>query len=157
MLYADPLTMTCSARCTNNYFAYDVTRTCVSICPSTPSYYGDTQIYRCVLDCPRYFYRFVDNTMRQCVSYCPPRVYTASNIVDMYADNTTWSCVPLCPRSSNLYNFKHPTNTTIRNCVLTCPMVGTTYYFAENVTQSCVTTCPSLTYMTYGDIFTSKC
>jgi len=36
-------------------------------------------------------------------------------------------------------------------------MVNSTFYFAENITQSCVTTCPSLTYKTFGDIFTSKC
>ena len=36
-------------------------------------------------------------------------------------------------------------------------MVGATYYFAENVTQSCVTACPSLTHYTFGDVFTSKC
>ena len=156
-LYADTNGMICVDRCSNSQFAYDPQRKCASICPSTPPYFGDYDTYRCVAQCPRETYSYADNTYRGCVDYCPQRVYTASLTVDLYADNTTWSCVPLCPESEGLYNFKHPTDTTIRKCVETCPMVGATYYFAEDASQSCVTLCPTPTEHTYGDVFTLRC
>lgn len=91
------------------------------------------------------------------MAICPQRVYSALYVVDLFADNSTWSCVPLCPAGKDLFNFKHPSNSSVRICVLTCPMVGSTYYFADNLTQSCVTTCPTESVLTYGDIFNSKC
>lgn len=129
-LYNDPLTSTCSESCSGGYFAYDAVRVCVPVCPSTPAYFGNTNTFRCVFSCPVGTYAYSDNTVRQCVAICPQRVYSPTFIVDLYADNSTWSCVPLCPKLSNLYNFNHPTNSSIRTCVTTCPIANSSLYFA---------------------------
>lgn len=100
------------------------------MCPSTPPMYADYQTMRCVASCPRETYIFTDNANRGCVATCPQQVFTALYVVDLYADNSTWSCVSVCPSSKNLYSFKHPDIATARICVLTCPMVNSTFYFA---------------------------
>jgi hypothetical protein len=61
--------------------------------------YGDLSNLRCVEACPRERYAFVNNTFRGCLEWCPERVYSADNVVDMFADNSTWKCVPQCPES----------------------------------------------------------
>lgn len=144
--------MTCEKQCSNGWFAYDGTRKCVQICPSTPAFFGNVDTFRCVATCPVARYKFVTNTERTCRPYCP-----ASYMGTLYADNTTWSCVAVCPEKQNLYAFKHPDDATVRTCVKTCPMVNdTVYYFSDNVTQSCVTQCP-LKNLTWGDTFSLKC
>ena len=95
--------MKCLELCTNNYYAVAYsntvtqTRKCVAMCPSTPVLFADEQTRKCVSQCANLTYKFVNNTYRGCLSYCPPQVYTASHIVDLYEDNTTWTCVAVCP------------------------------------------------------------
>jgi hypothetical protein len=128
------------------------------MCPSTPALFGDLDNFRCVSKCPRERYAFFNNTYRACVTTCP----AASATVDLYGDNTTWSCVRVCPRAMGLFAFKHPNISTIRKCVSTCPVFVdpstniSTFYFADNVTQSCLLACP-LKNLTWADQFTLKC
>lgn len=99
------------------------------MCPSTPAYLADLDNLMCVMTCANYTYQFINNTFRGCLRVCPPQIYNnGALIVDLFADNTTWKCVKECPYG--FYAFKHPSNTNIRQCVRTCPMVGLTYYFA---------------------------
>ena len=101
---------------------------CLSMCPSTPAYLADLQSGVCVLKCANNTYQYTNNTFRGCLDTCPPKVFTNGLSVDLYEDNTTWACVQVCPYG--YYAFKHPSDTSIRECVKTCPMVGATYYFA---------------------------
>ena len=89
-LYADPNTLTCEVTCTSNFYAYDVSRKCVSMCPATPPYYANLQTKRCLTTCPIDTYKFTDNTFRGCVDVCPKRVYSTFYQVDLFAQNTTW-------------------------------------------------------------------
>jgi hypothetical protein len=129
------------------------------VCPATPAYFGDQNIMRCVLTCPENTFSYYNNTYRLCVTYCPPQVYLGVNpiTVNLFADNSTWTCVAVCPSTPNYFAFTHPTITTIRTCVSTCPLIASTYYFADNMTRSCVTVCPFNNQTTYGDPLTFLC
>jgi hypothetical protein len=127
----------------------------VQMCPSTPPYLADLQNGVCVTKCANDTYKFTNNTFRGCLYYCPPQVFNSSLIMNLFADNTTWSCVQTCPYG--YYAFLHPTNATIRICVRYCPMVGSTYYFAEDNSRTCITSCPMLVYGSYGDQIDFRC
>ena len=133
------------------------------VCPSTPAYFGDQVTKRCLLACPENTFSFFNNTHRICVTYCPPRTFigVTNTVVNLYADNSTWQCVTVCPSTPNYFAFAHPSDTTIRTCVSTCPLVsvgGTpTYYFADVMTRSCTTVCPWSNMTTYGDPLTFLC
>ena len=75
--------------------------------------------------------------------------------MDLYADNTTWKCVGVCPLG--YFALKHPTNTSIRVCVKMCEVIAGDYYFAESMTRKCVTVCPLRLYGTYGDRISLAC
>lgn len=125
------------------------------MCPDNPPMLADLQSGMCVLKCANLTYEFSNNTFRGCLYVCPPQVFNASLQIDLFADNTTWTCVDVCPYG--FYAFKHPTDNTIRTCVRMCPMVGTTYYYAEDSTRMCVTDCPLLYEGTYADKIDFKC
>lgn len=153
--------MSCVPLCSNNYYAVAYTtvvtstRKCVAMCPSSPAYFADEQTRKCVLQCANLTYKFVNNTYRGCLDYCPPQVFNATHQVDLYADNTTWTCVSLCPQG--YWSFKHPTIATIRKCVKMCEIVAGVYYYADNITRSCATECPMKLYSTYGDRINFAC
>jgi hypothetical protein len=125
------------------------------MCPDNPPMLADLQNRLCVHKCANQTYEFANNTFRGCLYVCPPQVFDASLQIDLFADNTTWKCVDVCPYG--FYAFKHPTDDTIRECVRMCPMVGTTYYYAEDTTRMCVTDCPLLYGETYADKIDFKC
>lgn len=89
---------------------------------------ADMQSYHCVTKCANGTFAFINNTFRACLDYCPPQVYNATLQISLFADNTTWVCVVVCPYG--YYAFSHPTDTNIRVCVLYCPIVSGTFYFA---------------------------
>lgn len=118
-LFNDPNTMTCEYNCTSGYgLVYGNTRKCVDMCPSTPPYLADLQSLMCVEKCANGTYKFVNNTFRGCVFYCPPQVFNGTLSIDLFADNTTWTCVQVCPYG--YYAFTHPSDATIRTCVRYC-------------------------------------
>lgn len=125
------------------------------MCPSTPAYLADLENLMCVLTCANETYQFINNTFRGCLKICPQQVYNASLSDDLYADNTTWKCVKACPYG--FYAFKHPSNSSIRQCVRTCLMVNSNYYFAEDRSRKCLLSCPMMPYGTYGDRIDFKC
>lgn len=125
------------------------------MCPTKPPMLADLQSFTCVSKCANETFSFVNNSFRGCLDYCPPQVYSANLQVNLYADNTTWSCVVVCPYG--YYAFAHPSNDKIRTCVKMCPMVGTTYYYAEDSTRTCVTTCPLLYKFSYADSIDFRC
>lgn len=82
------------------------------MCPSSPVFYADEQTRTCVRTCANTTYLFINNTYRGCLKSCPVQVFNASISVDLFADNTTWRCVAVCPQG--YFAFKHPTIATVR-------------------------------------------
>lgn len=109
----------------------------------------------CVSKCANGTYAFTNNSFRGCLTYCPPQVFNSSLQVDLFADNTTWTCVVVCPYG--YYSFAHPNDSTIRLCVRVCKIVNNQYFFAEDSKRECVTKCPLLYQGTYGDKIDFRC
>lgn len=105
------------------YFADDITRSCVTECPTkVHNTWGDKITFKCVKTCSRKQYR--DITTKQCTYSCP------DSPVEYFADNSTWNCTKKCPKGT----YAESTN---NSCVKQCP----TNYFGYQ--QKCLSQCPA--------------
>jgi proprotein convertase subtilisin/kexin type 5 len=128
MTFADPQTANryCVLQCTqtpNEAFADPSSRTCVPICPTTPSLFGERTTFTCVATCPNGTYANTHNRLcmptctgqfklaspNQCVSVCP-----ADQAVPLYGDPFTGFCVASC---SNSYFRYKSTSMCVDNCM----------------------------------------
>jgi hypothetical protein len=141
-------------------FAENISKTCVSECP-TYSYADLSKGYgMCVYVCPSYAnttLQFADNSTKTCVSICPSTNST-------WGDNSTLSCVLTCPTGS--YAQEVPYRYCVQKCAvdtwgedirrtcvtspLMCPTVNGSYYYAENISTMCVLNCPGPTNTSAG-------
>ena len=154
-LFADPLTMACTARCPAGYFADTHTKFCVETC--TNGEFADPYDRTCKTYCTSSPNSFAYSGAEDvCVQYCPP---------DLYAENVTWTCTDSCPNMTNtsvLYAYKDTWQ-----CVINCPIPYYAYlidqacvpecppdYFAYDLTRECLTDCPGLFF---ADDSTHRC
>jgi hypothetical protein len=130
----------------------NITRTCVTSCPTFTFADLSQGFGLCVNECPSLIngtLQFADNSTKSCVTVCPIGNKT-------FGDNRTLSCVYTCPPGSYAqplpYRYcvwKCSTGTwgenVKRTCVDSprlCPIINGTLYYGENITTMCVQTCP---------------
>ena len=128
--FGNPLTRLCvtKANCPSPYiYADNHTRTCVSLCPSSQSYYADSLNLACVTNCPWNnpvnYYTYKDPSTQRCVTSCPSNP-------SYFRDTTTQTCVNSCPSP-------YFAVASTRLCDLVCPPG----FFEDNLTRTCVSTC----------------
>ena len=131
--FADPQTVNryCVLQCSqtpNPAFADRSTRTCVPICPTTPSLFGEIITFTCVEVCPNGTY--ADTASRLCVSSCTGKFKLA----------LPNQCVSVCPADQAVPLYGDPNNS---NCVATC----TNNYFRDKTTSMCVSSCTNFTLL----------
>ena len=121
MTFGDNTTRSCVSNCSNGKFGHPLDRNCLTQCPSqaittTEHYYGDKS-----------------TGINLCVTVCPstPR---------LFGDNDTNLCVAQCPAPY------YGDQTGKRSCLAQCPIVGVTYYYAQNDSRICVTVCKTGTW-----------
>jgi hypothetical protein len=83
-----------------------------------------------VEECPTGSWAYATAIDRICIDTCP---------LTWYADNTTAIniCVQTCPTLPPRF-----ADSTTKNCVAQCPIVGAVTYFADSTTRTCVVICP---------------
>jgi len=141
----------CPWELNNIYYGDPSTRTCVTVCPSTPSLYANDLLQTCVSSNNKYYIACVwnatyksyyDNHYRRCVMSkslynldCPssPSFYAFSNAT------TNGICLQYCP--GNTYSLD-----SNRSCVTTCPVLYFVNYTLNQIVNQCVAKCPSNTY-----------
>ena len=153
MIYADPQTVNryCVTKCSqtpNVAFADPSTQTCVSICPTYPSLFGERINFTCVRECPTGTYanthtrlcesscpssEFKVTTPNMCVTVCP-----ADRATPLYGDNLNWQCSETCTGGQHRYK-------TLSICVPSCSTYGLTSY-----NSTCIKICPSGFYNQAG-------
>lgn len=135
LTYADPQTTNryCVLQCSqtpNRAFADSSTRTCVPICPTTPSLFGETVNFTCVQTCPSG--TFANTASRLCVSSCPGQFKLASPN----------QCVSICPADQAVPLYGDPNN---GECVATC----TNNFFRYKTTSMCVSSCTTFSLLAF--------
>lgn len=159
--FMDPNLGACKNSCSQNLYADNSTRLCVSVCPISPYLFGENGTYTCVENC-LVSSQFKYIAGRMCVVNCPSgtfrdnntRVceYTCTNYT--YADSNTSYCVSnctprysydpthLCVSSCSSPYYKDPTT---YKCVITCPTYPLPYFqmIDSNGDRKCDTNCPS--------------
>lgn len=112
--YADNVTTTCVTTCPGS-FSYATTQTCVLVCPNVSGtvYYADPVTRVCSTSCTyNATIKLIKNDANQtCVSQCSPPLffdpftynctYSCSN--SYYSDNSTRTCVAICPATPPLF------------------------------------------------------
>ena len=163
--WADPTTMRCVATCPTGYYGDDSTgkrvcmtscaglyryrdnstKTCVDICPSENSTFGDEIGDICVRTCPVNYFAQVD-TNRRCVLECKAttwgnaisRICITDPLVNCptgtWADDFTHLCMGTCSASQGYYGY----NAT-KKCVTSCPSPN----FAFDGSRVCIDVCPA--------------
>jgi hypothetical protein len=137
LTYADPQTINryCVLQCSqspNLAFADPSTRTCVPICPTTPSLFGEKTYFTCVAACANGTY--ADTTARLCGTSCPTGMFMLVNPNE---------CVSICPADQAVPLYGDPNN---NKCVATC----TNNYFRYKTTSMCVSTCTTYNLFSYN-------
>jgi hypothetical protein len=90
---------------TLNLFADNSSKSCVSVCPTVPSTFGNPLNRQCMSTCPSANNLYADNLTRRCVNPCP---------APTYADPLSQTCVSLCKPTYFGIN-------TTRMCSQNCP------------------------------------
>ena len=119
--------------------------------------FGDNNTRACSSNCS--IGKFGDPTSRNCVTQCPNATTTGTS--NYYSDISTgqYICVVICPSLPALFGY-NATNTCVstctaplygdqtgnRTCVSYCPLIGTTVWFAQNLSRICVTVCTAGTW-----------
>ena len=121
MTFGDNSTRKCVSFCSNNEWGDPFSRNCVAQCPNVT----DTGIST----------SYGDSTTGQylCVVICP-------TLPRLFGDNATNLCVSECPALT----FGDQTGN--RSCVPQCPLLNTTYYYAQNDSRICVLICKAGTW-----------
>jgi hypothetical protein len=124
-------------------FADSSSHSCVTVCPSIPSFYGELQGGGpvCTPACVNSGY-YTLNTTRLCVTNCPS---------PFFADPITRDCAFSCQVNQNLY-----ADNVSRTCASACPNVSGIPTYAEDSTKTCVWKCP-FTPSRYGVNSTNRC
>lgn len=160
--WADSLTMTCTAVCSNSQFEDNSTiaHRCTQICPV--GYYGDVPLMKCIDHC--YGGRFGDNVAgsdRMCVTRCNGSYYglltgTRACVAvcpdGTWGEDTTFTCVLSrtdCPLNQYADNYTHKcvakgacthslfSTDSLKLCVFKCPDGE----YADEAQMHCLTSC----------------
>lgn len=115
-LFGDSITRSCVSFCSNNTVGQPTNRLCVTQClnttqTGTSNYYAD-----------------ISTGQHLCVVICP-------TLPRLFGRNDTNKCVTTCPALT----FGDQTGN--RTCVPQCPLIGPTYYYAQNNSRICVLVC----------------
>lgn len=121
MTFGDTFTRSCVSFCSNSYWGDPTSRNCIAQCynvstTGTSRYYGDSSTGQYI-----------------CVVICP-------SLPRLFGQNDTNLCVPTCPA------LTYGDQTGNRSCVPQCPLIGSTYWYAQNYTRICVKVCKNDTW-----------
>lgn len=125
--YADDITRKCVSSCPSGTYKDDVNYKCVSVCPTAPvQYYVSITEGKCTTLCPEGTY--ADPADKVCVAACslsPP----------LFAEEVNNVCVSTCPAALNSF-----ADLTTGKCVNSCP----SGYFADSRDRTCKQNCTYL-------------